>query len=141
MPERLLIKLKTWPTSIEQEHLEELGFFNKQRWQMFCDPDELPNLVEWLKARRLSFSVHQSDRMGKYEDYSRLSDQLLRTDGGSPTACALCGRDGVACYQWMEGDDTDQIEATARRFYLCGKCVREKLIPHGRLYTRSDDVL
>ena len=141
MPERLLIKLKTWPNSIEQEHLEALGFFNQKGWRMFCDPDELATLVEWLKDRHLSFSVHQSNRAGKYEDYSRLSEQLLRTDGGSPTACALCGRDGIACYQWIEGDDADHIEATARRFYLCGLCVREKILPHGRLYTRADDVL
>ncbi len=141
MSERLMIKLKTWPTSIEQEQIEAMGFFNQRGWRMFCDDDELSTIAEWLKEKHLSFSVQHSDRAGKYEDYPRLSEQLLRTDGGSPTACALCGRDGVACRQWIEGDDSDRIEPTAKRFYVCGRCVQEKIIPHGRLYTHADDVL
>lgn len=141
MSERLMIKLKTWPTSIEQEQIEALGFFNQKGWRMFCDKDELPAIAEWLKERHLNFGVYPTDRVGKYEDYPRLSDQLLRADGGSPTACALCGRDSVACRQWLEGDDSDRIEPSARRFYLCGNCVQTKVIPHGRLYTHSDEDL
>jgi len=118
-----------------------MGFFNKNGWRMFCDPDELPTLVEWLKERHFSFGVHKSNRVGKYEEYPRLSEQLLRTDGGCPTACALCGREGIGCHQWMEGDDADCIERNARRFYLCGTCVREKIMPHERLYSRAEDVL
>ncbi len=141
MSERLMIKLKTWPTSIEQEQIEAMGFFNRRGWRMFCDDDELPAIVEWLKEKHLSFSVQQTESIGKYEEYPRLSEQLLRTDGGSPTACALCGRDGVACYQHVEGDDSDRIEPAAKRFYVCGRCVQQKIVPHGRLYTHADDVL
>ena len=54
---------------------------------------------------------------------------------------SLCGRDGVACYQHIEGDDSDRIEPNSRRFYLCGKCVQDKVVPHGRLYMHADDVL
>ncbi len=142
MIERMLMKLKTWPTPIEQEQLENMGFFHRDGWRIFCSRDEVENIAEWLKSKHLSYSVDRCDRVGKYEDHPRLSDQLLRSDGGSPTACALCGKGGVACRQWIEGDDADRIDrALGRRFYLCGLCVQAHISAHHRLYSHADDVL
>jgi hypothetical protein len=157
MAPRKVIRLVSWPDPLTQERIEDMGFFFDRQarlasraalaagggtWVRFCDEDELEPVADWLRRHRLAFEAAAAKGRGELVRHPKLSDQLLRRDGGSPTACALCGARDVACRQWVEGDDTDSIDyPDPARFYLCGPCVQAHMQPHPRLYAPADDAL
>jgi hypothetical protein len=145
MTERTIITLTQWPDPLQQERVEEIGFFfDRQRrgWVLFVNAEDVDGVVEWAKKHQLAVQSEVVEDRGAAVRYPRLSAELVRRDGGGPGACALCGAANVPCWQWIEGDDTDSIEyPNAPRFYMCGRCVQEKMAPHPRLYARARDVL
>ena len=147
MKPRVLLVLKASPDPVMQERLEDLGFFRNVNgrggWRRFCDPAEAARLLEWLKQRRFSAQViSPAPGRGQRQRYPCLSAGLVRTDGGGPAACALCGAANIPCRKWIEGDDTDSIQYPgAPGFYMCGRCVRERMQPHPRFYAPADDCL
>lgn len=145
MEPRKTIKLLTWPDPLVQERLEDMGFFfdaTQRTWVRYCDQRELAALSDWLKRHHLHQQTMPARGRGELKKYPKLSAVLLLKEGGGPTACALCGTRGVACRQWMEGDDTDSIDYPApAKFYLCGTCVQTRMQPHPRLYSPADDRL
>jgi len=136
--------VKTWPDPVIFEKLQDLGFFYDSQLGLvhYCRQNEIENIAEWLLKRRLAYEIRPAVGTGELKKYSRLSELLVLTDGGSPTACALCGAQNVPCRLWIEGDDTDSIEyPSPARFYMCGRCVQNRMQPHPRLYAPADDVL
>jgi len=126
------------------EKLQDLGFFSDPELGMihYCWKMEIEHLAEWLLKRRLAYEIRPAAGVGELKKHSRLSDLLVRADGGSATTCALCGAREVPCRLWIEGDDTDNIEyPSAARFYMCGRCVRDRMQPHPRLYAAAEDTL
>jgi hypothetical protein len=142
---RKTVKLTSWPDPLIQERLEDMGFFFDQTlrsWIRFCDEDEVQPINEWLKRHHLAHEVHPARGRGELKKPPKLSEQLVLRNGGSPTVCALCGASGVACRQWVEGDDTDSTEyPNAAKFYLCGNCVQNRMQPHPRLYAPASETL
>lgn len=142
---RKLIRLSSWPDPLVQERLEEMGFFwdkGLKAWVRFCGEDEVAALSAWLKRHHLSFAVTAAPGRGELKKHPRLSEELVLRDGGGPQACALCGAKNVPCRQWIEGDDTDSTDYPgAAKFFMCGKCVQDRMGPHPRLYAPSDDQL
>jgi len=142
---RRVLKIATWPDPLLQERLEEVGFFfdNKSKtWIRYCEEGELADLQTWLQRRGLKHKVAEAVGRGELKRMPRLSEQLVIKNGGSPTRCALCGAQGVACRQWVEGDDTDSVDyPNAARFYMCGQCVQFQMQPHQRLYAPVEEVL
>ncbi len=145
MAARKIVKLLTWPDPLVQERLEDMGFFfdrDVRAWVRFCDENEVQSLNEWLKKHHLSHEVHPAKGRGECKKHPKLSEQCVLKNGGSPTTCALCGARGVACRQWVEGDDTDSTDyPRAAKFYLCGECVQGRMQPHPRLYSPVDEQL
>lgn len=145
MEKRAVLILRSWPDPIIQERLEDIGFFRDeslQAWVNFCSADEVKELAEWMKRERLSFEVKSATGWGELKKYDCLSRNLLLKDGGGPSDCALCGTHGVACRQWIEGDDTDCVDYPgAARFYMCGECVQKQMQSHPRLYAVAPDRL
>ena len=135
---RQVVQIRSWPDPVLQEHLEEVGFFydrQRQGWICFCEADEVESWGDWLKRRHLLYVVTEAVGRGEVERLPKLSAELLLPKGGNASHCALCGARGVLCRQWIEGDDTDSTEyAGAKKFFMCGKCVRERMSPHPRLY-------
>jgi hypothetical protein len=142
---RKTVKLTSWPDPLVQERLEDMGFFfdhDLRAWIRFCDEDEVQPINDWLKRHHLSHEVLPAKGRGELKKHAKLSEQLVLKNGGSPTMCALCGASGVACRQWIEGDDTDSVEyPNAAKFYLCGNCVQSRMQPHPRLYSPADEQL
>jgi hypothetical protein len=142
---RKTIRLVCWPDPLLQERIEEVGFFFDQihrSWIRFCEEDEVASISEWLKRHRLSWQVLPANGRAEVKRHPRLSDELVLKNGGSATVCALCAATGVACRQWIEGDDTDSTDYPhAARFYLCGKCVQKRMSPHPRLYSNVEESL
>jgi hypothetical protein len=142
---RKTIKLVTWPDPLVQERLEDMGFFydeTARTWVRYCDQREVASVGEWLKRHHLQQEVVPARGRGELKKHPKLSDVLLLKDGGGTTSCALCGAQGVACRQWVEGDDTDSIDyPSPAKFYLCGSCVQIRMQPHPRLYTPAEDQL
>jgi hypothetical protein len=140
---RKTIRLLTWPDPLVQERLEDMGFFydhQARTWVRFCDQRELTAVGEWLKRHHLQQEVVAARGRGELKKHARLSGELLLKDGGGPLSCALCGAQGVACRQWVEGDDTDSVDyPSPAKFYLCGACVQHRMQPHPRLYTPAED--
>ena len=128
-----------------QERLEDMGFFfdpPAHAWIRFADPQELPQLTDWLKRHALSHEISPARGRGELKKHPRLSDMLVLKNGGSPTSCALCGNSPTPCRLWVEGDDTDSIDYPhPARFYLCGTCVQTRMQPHPRLYSPADEQL
>ncbi len=144
MTKRVVIILRSWPDPIIQERLEDAGFFRDEEkehaWICFCSLQDVKELAGWLKRERVSFEVKEAIGQGEKKRYPCLSDSLLVK--GGPEECALCGTRGVPCREWIEGDDTDSIQyAKAARFYMCGKCVQERMQKHPRLYAPAPDRL
>ena len=137
--------IRSWPDPVTLERLEDMGFFRDPSsgyWSRFCAPSEVENLVEWLKSHRLTHRVAKAQGRGILKKYPRLSDLLLHKDGGNAINCALCGAQNVHCRKWIEGDDTDSVDYPGcRSFYMCGKCVQERMSPHPRLYAPAEDAL
>jgi len=142
---RKTIRLTCWPDPLLQERIEEAGFFFDRTfhgWVRFAEEGEVDSVAEWLKRHRLTWQVLPAHVRAELKRHPRLSDELLLKNGGSPTVCALCATAGIACRQWIEGDDTDSTEYPhAARFYLCGKCVQNRMSPHPRLYATVDESL
>jgi len=142
---RKTVKLTAWPDPLVQERLEDMGFFfdhDFHAWIRYCDEDEVQPLNDWLKRHHLSHEVLPAKGRGELKKHPKLSDQLVLKNRGSPTMCALCGTSGVACRQWVEGDDTDSTDyPNAAKFFLCGNCVQSRMQPHPRLYTPADEQL
>jgi len=145
MEPRKLIKLTAWPDPLVQERLEDIGFFFDQEfrtWIRFSDEKEVPSINDWLKRHHLAHEIAGAHGRGETKRLPKLSDELFLKDGGSPTRCALCGAQNSPCRQWIEGDDTDDIDYTgAKRFYMCGPCAQTRMPAHPRLYSPADDVL
>ena len=146
MEERLIIVVKSRPDPVIQERLEDMGFFPDKtagaRWCRFCSLEEAAGLAEWLKRHRLGHKIAKATGRGEVKKYPRLSESLVLGDGGGPTRCALCGAQNTSCRKWVEGDDTDSTDYPApAKFYLCGRCVQERMQPHPRLYAPAEDTL
>jgi hypothetical protein len=144
MADRYVIIVKTWPDPVLLEKLQDLGFFYDPDLGLihYCWKNQIELMAEWLLKRRLAHEIRPANGMGELKKHPRLSDFLILSDGGSPIACALCGVRDVPCRLWVEGDDTDSIEyPSPARFYLCGRCVQNRMQPHPRLYAPADDVL
>ncbi len=142
---RKMIRLGSWPDPLLQERAEEMGFFwdiKLKSWLRFCDADELSSIVTWLKRNHLSHTIVVATGRGELKKHPRLSDELVLHDGGGPLTCALCGAREVSCRLWVEGDDTDSVDyPNAARFFMCGKCVQERMSPHPRLYAPAPEQL
>lgn len=142
---RRILKVATWPDPLLQERLEEVGFFfdtGHKTWIRYCDESELGDLQSWLQRRGLKCKICEAVGRGELKRLPRLSDHLVIKNGGSPTRCAVCGAQNVACRQWIEGDDTDSTEyPQAARFYMCGQCVQFQMQPHQRLYAPVEESL
>jgi hypothetical protein len=145
MSERKMVKIAAWPDPLVRERMEDLGFFfdrDVRAWMRFCDEEEVTSISEWLRRHQLGHEVETARGRGEVKRLPRLSDILVLRNGGSPTRCALCGAAGVPCRQWIEGDDTDSVDYEgAARFYLCGKCVQDRMQPHPRLYAPTEEQL
>jgi hypothetical protein len=145
MSERKMVKITAWPDPLLCERMEDLGFFFDGKihaWIRFCDEEEVTGISEWLRRHQLAHEVETAQGRGEVKRLPRLSDTLVLRDGGSPTRCALCGAQAVPCRQWIEGDDTDSVAyAGAARFFMCGKCVQERMQPHPRLYAPTEEQL
>ena len=145
MSDRFVIVLQSIPDPVTQERLEDMGFFRDPAdhvWSRFCTKSEVEVVGSWLKNHRLEHRVARAQGRGMRKKYPCLTDLLLRSDGGSPTSCALCGMTGVFCRKWVEGDDTDSIDYPAQlTFYMCGQCVQLRMSPHPRLYVPAEDAL
>ncbi len=145
MTKRVVIILRSWPDPIIQERLEDAGFFQdqtQQGWICFSNLEDVKTLAGWLKRERVSFEVREAAGQGELKKHPCLSNSLLVNSGGGPDECALCGTRGVPCREWIEGDDTDSIQyPKAARFYMCGKCVQERMQKHPRLYAPAPDRL
>ena len=145
MSVRKTVKLTGWPDPLVQERIEDMGFFfdaEQKSWIRFCDQSEVQSLNEWLKRHHLSHEVFAAKGGGELKKHPKLSDQLVLRNGGGPTTCALCGATKVACRQWVEGDDTDSTNyPNPAKFFLCGKCVQERMQPHPRLYAPAEEQL
>lgn len=137
--------LRSWPDPLMQERLEDAGFFfdpPHRTWVRFADEEEVDAIADYLKRHALKGVVQPATGRGQTVKHPRLADQLVLPDGGSPTVCALCGQSGVSCRRWLEGDDTDDTDyPNAAVFYMCGKCVQERMLPHPRLYAPVDEAL
>lgn len=135
---RLVLQIRSWPDPVLQEHLEEAGFFfdpKRKAWIVYCEAHEADPWGEWLKRRHLQYLSFPAEGRGEVQRLPRLSAELLLPKGGNASHCALCGTRGVFCRQWIEGDDTDSTQYEgAKKFYMCGKCVQERMTPHPRLY-------
>ena len=145
MAKRTLVIIRSWPDPIIQERLEDIGFFRDETyraWINFCDLEDIKELAAWLKRERISFEVREATGQGELKKHPCLSSSLLVKSGGGPDECALCGTRGVPCREWIEGDDTDSVQyPKAARFYMCGKCVQERMQKHPRLYAPAPDRL
>lgn len=142
---RKLIRITNWPDPLLQERLEEMGFFwdkPAKSWLRYCADDEVTSITAWLKRYHLSYSVTVAAGRGELKKHPKLSEELVLRDGGNPHSCALCGAKNVACRQWIEGDDTDSTDyPEPAKFFMCGRCVQDRMGPHPRLYAPSDDQL
>ena len=142
---RKILQLSSWPDPLLQERLEDMGFFFDPRfrsWIRYCDDEEVASISEWLKRHHLRSLSTMARGRGETSRLPKLSDELLRKDGGTPSACALCGAQNVFCRQWIEGDDTDSTEYPgAAKFFLCGQCVQTRMHAHPRLYAPTEDHL
>jgi hypothetical protein len=145
MTARKMIKITAWPDPLVQERLEDIGFFfdsAARTWIKFCAEAEVSGLNDWLKRQHLAHEIQPARGRGETRKHPRLSEELTLKEGGSPNACALCGKIDTPCRQWVEGDDTDSIDyPNPARFYLCGVCVQSRMQPHPRLYSPSDESL
>jgi hypothetical protein len=143
--DRRIVKVRGFPDPLTLERIEDAGFFFDDRaktWIRFCAADEVAQWMDYLERRRLGSEVSIATGMGQTRRMPCLSKQLLLTDGGGPTRCALCAADQQACREWIEGDDTDALDyPNAARFYLCGPCVQLHIAAHPRLYAPVEDAL
>jgi len=145
MKPRKVIKITAFPDPLTQERLEDVGFFFDEglhAWIKFCDESEQKMITDWVRRQLLPLEALPADGRGQLKKHPRLSDELVKRNGGTPDTCALCGATGTPCRQWIEGDDTDSIDyPNPARFYMCGKCVQTRMQPHPRMYAPAEDTL
>lgn len=145
MAERKVIVITSWPDPLMQERLEDMNFFfdsASSAWIQFTDAADISPVRDWLTRHHLRFRLDPAKGVGQTVKHDKLSAHLLLKNGGGPTSCALCGTQNTPCRQWIEGDDTDSTDYPgAAMFFMCGRCVREKMSPHPRLYAPVEETL